>query len=426
MDRSRQPETTQSEATETSAGTVTDSTADSPTTAAPLFTTVATVAACAGFVLLGALSAYYGPSIPALRSRFGLAPSVAGLALSMYFGGACAGVLVGGTLHRKLRNGRLLLISFLLMAVGSLGFALASTWSLALTASLVLGFGAGGMDYGLNQLFSVGFGRRSPAMLSVLNAFYGVGAVAGPLLISLVGANNYPYAFAGTSVLLVIVACVLRTVRDSRDSEPEHASSFVRTQGNPTRVVIPIIIAFLALYTLQVAVETGVGAWEPTYLQLLGRGADYAANATSVYWLGLTLGRFLVAPLTLRWSEPTIVCVSCLGTTVCLALAAVPSIAPYALVGAGLFNAPVFPAGLPWLNRAAPGVRWAATAAILAANLGGVAAGPLLGLAIEVFGGGSIAWTLTIVSAVCVALAVWLRYATSATKAAARIPVTDP
>jgi FHS family glucose/mannose:H+ symporter-like MFS transporter len=416
VDHSRQPETT-----ETPAYTPTDPPADSPTTPAPLFTTIATVAAWAGFVLLGALSAYYGPSIPALRSRFGLAPSGAGLALSMYFGGACAGVLVGGTLHRKLRNGRLLLISFLLMAVGSLGFALASTWPLALTASLVLGFGAGGTDYGLNQLFSIGFGRRSPAMLSILNAFYGVGAVAGPLLISLVGAHNYPYAFAGASVLLVIVALVLRTVRDS---EPEHASGSARTPASPTRVVIPIIIAFLALYALQVAVETGVGAWEPTYLQLLGRGADYAANATSVYWLGLTVGRFLVAPLTLRWSEPTIVCVSCLGTTVCLALAAIPSISPYALVGVGLFNASVFPAGLPWLNRAAPGVRWAATAAILAANLGGVAAGPLLGLAIEAFGGASIAWTLTITSAVCVAAAVWLRYATSAATAAARIPVT--
>ena len=103
---------------------------------------------------------------------------------------------------------------------------------------------------------------------------------------------------------------------------------------------------------------------------------------------------------------------SCLGTTACLALAAVPSLAPYALAGVGLFNAPVFPAGLPWLNRAASGVRWAATAAILAANLGGMAAGPLLGLAIEVFGGGSVPWTLTLTSAVCVVLALWLRRAT--------------
>jgi fucose permease len=374
-----------------------------------VFSTTATVAACAGFVLLGALQAYFGPSIPALRTRFGLAPSGAGLALSMFFGGAVAGVLIGGTLHRRLRNGRLLLISFLLMAVGSLGFALAPDWTLALAASLVLGFGAGGIDYGLNQMFSTGFGRRSPAMLSILNAHYGVGAIAGPLLISLLGGHNYPYAFAGTAALLVVVGFVLRGVGDG---ESAHDVAEQSAAVGRARILLPIIVAFLALYALQVAVETGVGAWEPTYLQLFGRGAQYAANATSAYWLMLTVGRFLVAPLTLRWSEPTIVCVSCLGTTACLALAAVPSLAPYALAGVGLFNAPVFPAGLPWLNRAASGVRWAATAAILAANLGGMAAGPLLGLAIEVFGGGSVPWTLTVTSAACVVLAVWLRRAT--------------
>ncbi|HET9171123.1 MAG TPA: MFS transporter [Actinospica sp.] len=396
---------------------------DRSTETPDLFGRTATIAACAGFVLLGAISAYFGPSIPAFRARFGLSPSAAGLALSMYFGGACAGVVVGGTLHRRLRNGRLLLLSFLLMGAGSLGFALASTWPLALSASLLLGFGAGGMDYGLNQMFSVGFGRRSPAMLSILNAHYGVGAVLGPLLISLLGGHNYPYAFAGTSVLLVLVAFVLRRVGDGASAHEASAERGPEGTG-AARIVVPIIVAFLALYALQVAVETGVGAWEPTYLQLFGRGADYAANATSVYWLMLTVGRFLVAPLTLRWSEPTIVCVSCIGTTACLALAAIPALAPYALAGVGLFNAPVFPAGLPWLNRAVPGVRWAATGAILAANLGGVAAGPLLGLAIEVFGGGSIAWALTITSGVCVALALRLRFATARDRAPASIPVT--
>jgi MFS transporter, FHS family, glucose/mannose:H+ symporter len=384
-----------------------------------LFTTTATVAGCVGFVLLGALQAYYGPAIPALRTRFGLAPSGAGLALSMFYGGAVAGVLVGGILHRHTRNSRLLITSFLVMSVGALGFALSANWLCALAASLLGGFGAGGMDYGLNQLFSIGFGRRSPAMLGILNAHYGVGAIAGPLVIGMIGAHNYPYAFAATAALLVITSWFFRSVRDAEPQrraatetdnatqEPEHATR--------TRVITPVIwilVGFLALYALQVAIETGVGAWEPTYLQLLGHDERFAANATSGFWLMLTLGRFLLAPLTLRWSEPTIVCVSCLGTTICLAFAVIPGLAPYALAGAGLFNAPVFPAALPWLNRVTPGVSWAGTGAVLTANLGGMAAGPLLGLAIEDFGSGSVPWALTIVSAVCLVLAVKLRMTT--------------
>ena len=386
-----------------------------------LFGTTATVAACIGFVLLGALQAYYGPAIPALRTRFGLAPSGAGLALSMFYGGAVTGVLVGGILHRHTRNSRLLITSFLVMSVGALGFALSANWLCALAASLLSGFGAGGMDYGLNQLFSIGFGRRSPAMLGILNAHYGVGAIAGPLVIGLIGAHNYPYAFAVTAALLVITCWFFRTVRDAEPERkvltPPPAEPATTDQEHPTRArvvtpVISILVAFLALYALQVAVETGIGAWEPTYLQLLGHSAHFAANATSGFWLMLTLGRFLLAPLTLRWSEPTIVCVSCLGTTICLAFALIPGLAPYALAGAGLFNAPVFPAALPWLNRVTPNVSWAGTGAVLTANVGGMAAGPLLGLAIEVFGSGSVPWALTIVSAACLVLAVKLKMTT--------------
>jgi fucose permease len=370
-----------------------------------LFGPAAVVAACAGFVLLGALNAFYGPTIPALRSRFGLTPSAAGLALSMFYVGAVAGVLAGGYIRPRIGNGRLLFASFLLMGAGALGFAVAPNWPCALVASLLSGIGGGGLDYGLNGLFAVGFGARSPAMLGILNAHYGLGAIAGPLVISLVGARHYPIAFSGAAALLVLAGWVVRTVRE----DPVDAGEARADRATPSRrILLPIVAAFLALYALQVAVETGVGAWEPTYLHLLGHGVDFAANATSGFWLMLTVGRFLVAPLTLRWSEPVIVMASCLGTTLCLVLASVPPLAPYALAGAGLFNAPVFPVALPWLTRAAPGVRWAGTGAVLTANLGGVAAGPLLGAGIERFGGGSVPWALAAVSGICLSLAAWL------------------
>ena len=389
----------------------------------PLFTPREVTAAFLAFALLGAINAFYGPSIPALRNRFGLVPAQAGLALSMFYVGAVVGVLAGASVHRRVGNGRLLVISLIPMALGALGFALAPNWPCALAASLFSGFGAGGIDYGLNGLFAVGFGKRSPAMLGILNAHYGLGAVLGPIVINFLGARRYPIAFAGAAVLLVGTAWLLRTVRtaggDPLDaSAPAPAATETSTESSAQNIaidavgsrrrVLAVVCAFLALYALQVAIETGVGAWEPTYLQSLGRGVGFAADATSGFWLMLMVGRLLVAPLTLRWSEPTIVSVGCLGTTVCLGLAAIPAAAPYALAGAGLFNAPVFPAALPWLNRAAPDVRWASMGAVLTANLGGVVAGPLLGLAIESFGRGAVPAVLTATSTVCLALALRL------------------
>lgn len=62
----------------------------------------------------------------------------------------------------------------------------------------------------------------------------------------------------------------------------------------------------------------------------------------------MTAGRFLVAPIPLRFSAQTIVTGSCAGMTVCLLPTSVRKSAPYAYAGVGLFIAPVFPTGPPW------------------------------------------------------------------------------
>lgn len=382
----------------------------SPNETKRLFTGAATVAACAGFVLFGGLSAFFGPAIPALRDRFGLAPAAAGLAPSMFYIGAVTGVLVAGAMQRHMRNNRLLITAFHVMALGALGFALAPNWPCALAAALLCGLGAGGLDCGLNNLFSVGFGERSPAMLGILNAHYGLGAVAGPLVISSVGARGYPEAFGAVAVLLVVASIFLRTVRTTQS-----AATSPTQAGRPGRgtALLTLVATFLALNAFQACVEAGVGAWEPTYLQTeLERSAVYAANATAGFWLMLTLGRLLVAPMTARWSAPAIVTVSCIGSTVCLALASIHPFAPFAFAGVGLFTAPAFPVALPWLNRSAPDLRWAGTGAILATNLGGVAAGPLTGLGIERFGDDCVPWLLAAASAACVVLSLRLALAT--------------
>jgi MFS transporter, FHS family, glucose/mannose:H+ symporter len=61
-------------------------------------------ASCAGFVLIGALQALYGPAVPALREDYGLSPSGAGMALSMHFVGGVAGVLAMSAVPARLGN----------------------------------------------------------------------------------------------------------------------------------------------------------------------------------------------------------------------------------------------------------------------------------------------------------------------------------
>lgn len=385
-----------------------------------VFSPAAVVASCVGFVLIGVLQALYGPAIPALRDTHDLSPSAAGLGLSAHFTGGVAGVLLFDRLYGRMGNRRILGTSYLLMALGAAGFALAPSWPVALAAALLAGLGFGGIDYGLNQLFAVGFGHRSTAMLNVLNAHFGIGAILGPALIAAVGAEHYPALFlAFAAVTLPLLFCL----RGVRDQVPQPASAVTATTGGPDsaaaangsalgRSLASVLSVFVTLYVLHVGIEAGVGGWEPTHLETVGYGAGAAATATSVYWLMMTVGRFLVVPLALRHSAQTIITVSCAGMTVCLLLASVPSLAPYAYAGVGLFIAPIFPTGLPWLNAAAPRARRAGAVVIAASMIGGVAAGPALGKAIEWSGVRAVPLLLGAVSAVCLAATLWLIRAT--------------
>ncbi|MET7698711.1 MFS transporter [Streptomyces sp. NPDC005485] len=373
---------------------------------APVFSPAAVVASCVGFVLIGALQALYGPAIPALREEFGLSPSAAGLGLSAHFVGGVAGVLLFDRLYGRLGNRQILGASYLLMAVGAAGFALAPGWPAALASALLAGLGFGGIDYGLNQLFAVGFGRRSAAMLNILNAHFGVGAILGPALIAAVGAEHYPALFLGFALVDLPLLLCLKGVRDKAPQPADAAPE----GGGPAlgRSLGSVLGVFVALYVLHVGIEAGVGGWEPTHLETVGYGAGVAATATSVYWLMMTVGRFLVAPVALRFSAPAIITVSCAGMTVCLLLAAVPGLAPYAYAGVGLFIAPIFPTGLPWLHRAAPRARRAGAVVIAASMVGGVAAGPALGKAIEWSGVRTVPLLLCALSALCLTATLWL------------------
>ncbi|MFJ6738410.1 MFS transporter [Streptomyces sp. NPDC091279] len=371
------------------------------TAAGRLFSRPAAVASCVGFVLIGMVQALYGPAVPGLRAEFGLSPAGAGLGLSLHFTGGVLGVLACNAVQHRVGNRALLAASYALLAVGGAGVALAPNWPLALVAAFLGGLGFGGIDYGLNLLFAVGFGDRSTAMLNVLNAHFGIGAVLGPALIAWLGPDRYGYAFGACALLAALLVPCTAGVR-TREEPPGS------TPGASAPLLSRVLVGFLALYVLNVAVEAGVGGWEPTHLETVGHTATVAASATSVYWLMLTAGRFLVVPLALRHSPERILTICAAGMTGCLLLTLVTPLAPVAYAGVGLFIAPVFPTGLPWLNRALPGARRAGAWVIAASMVGGVAAPPLLGLGIEGWGIHAVPWLLTALSGASLLATLWL------------------
>lgn len=358
--------------------------AEEPSAGTSVFSGTTVVAACLTFVLIGALSSFYGPLIPVFESRFGIGPSVASALLSAHAVGALIGVIVGAQALRWLTNGAFLVVSTAILAIGLLGLAVAPGWEAVLAGAWFVGIGFGALDLGVNQLFAYSFGIRSGTMLNILNGVFGIGAVAGPIIVAAVAPGGIGPMYIGCAVFAVALAVPLSRVRGhGTPTDGKGSSTLGRTGG---RGVAAMVGLFAVAYALYVGVELGVGGWEPSHLAALGLSATTASWATSAFWLGLTAGRFLIAPVALRVAPEPIVLVCSAVAILTLALAVIPDLAPIAYAVTGLVIAPIYPTGFAWLAKVTPGRRTPTAYLVGSAVLGAAIFPPIVGSAIHGFG----------------------------------------
>jgi fucose permease len=336
-----------------------------------------TAAGFVAFFLTGVVQATYGPSIPHIASRFQISVSAAGLIVTVYFLGECVGIAGLGLTRSRLGVGRRLMLCALVFSVGLMAAAIASSWPLLLLAVGITGCGAGGLVILVNLYFATRFGHRSAAMLSFVNAIYGVGSFMGPALVGITG--GYAPVLAGAGVVgLLSVAGFTRTPR----STPEAAVAPRLVTGR----TVGFVVAFAVLLFIYEGLEAGVGTWEATDLVSLGGSVQFAAAATSFYWVAFTLGRVFAAPLAVRLRPPTLILGALTVATVVLLGIRAHLYAPLGFAIVGLCAAPIFPVALTWLTKVLPNAATVLTYVILGAIFGSAMVPAILGGLISVAG----------------------------------------
>jgi FHS family glucose/mannose:H+ symporter-like MFS transporter len=311
--------------------------------------------------LIGTVVSAYGPLLQYLAHRFGVSLPVAGEVLSAHFAGALIGVLGSMRVMERFPNRHMLVTALGSLGLGCALVALAPTWPVLLAAVFVVGVGFGALDIGLNQLVAHSAGARRTAVLNMLNGSFGIGAVLGPILVTLLGEHHFTLLYAGGAVLALGLIPEGLRIPGRLPVAPR------ATAGRPNALILIFVLAF-ALY---VGTEAGVGGWATSHLESVGLGSASAAALTSGFWLALGLGRLLVALLPSRVPEWAIVTTaSALGALALLA-AVSGRAAPIAYVVAGLVIAPIFPTGIVWLAKLLPGDARATSWLFPGAMLGG-------------------------------------------------------
>jgi fucose permease len=301
--------------------------------------------AYSAFVLVGLSAGVGGVLLPAQMQDYGVDRARIGIIFFAFSAGfMLAGSSAGALIHR--------LGTRTALAVGSGTFALAAFTMAArpafpalLAVQVLAGYGIGVLESVLNAYLTQL--PRAARRVNRLHAFFGVGALLGPLLAAwILRWASWTRVWLVLAVVgVVLLAAVLLVF--PKPGVPMAASARRGLLAATVRERTVLLGAlFLAIY---VGLEISVGNWGFSFL-VDGRGQSQllAGYALSGYWLGLTAGRFLISPAAskagLSDTAMTFLCVAGVVAAAGLVwLTSAPALVGAGFVLLGFFLGPIFP-----------------------------------------------------------------------------------
>jgi fucose permease len=247
------------------------------------------------FVGIGLSAGLLGLAWPAMQKQFGLpVDGVYGIFIPSTITYSLAGFFIG-RLMTRFGSGVVLLCGALIMASAKFMIAASPAWVFIIFSSMVLGFGNGLIDAGLNLYIAK---YHTPQQMNFLHASFGVGITIGPLIMTFVFNQNWAWqlGYVIVGALLLVLALLLALTRTRWRTESfvtENKQPVARAPVSET-VRQPAVWFGIITFLAYVGVEIGIGQWAYTLLtESRGVDATTAGLWVSLYWGAFTGGRIL-------------------------------------------------------------------------------------------------------------------------------------
>lgn len=265
------------------------------------------------FISLGLPDSLLGSAWPVMWSDVGAPLGSAGVLSMVAAGGTIVSSLASGSLAGRLGTGTITLISCCMTAGALLGFSVAPSFLWLIVAAIPLGLGAGAVDASLNHYVAEHYKAHH---MNWLHCFWGVGATLGPIIMSsfIDGRDSWRDGYAAVSmiqfglvILLFVTLPLWKRAPASREPELPHRDS-VRDQAGsaPAKPKVNVLRIKGVNYTLATflfycGAEMTVGLWGASYLvEARSIAAGTAAGWISLYYGGITIGRFVTGFITMK------------------------------------------------------------------------------------------------------------------------------
>ena len=303
------------------------------------------------FISLGLPDSLLGSAWPVMHIEMGAPMSYAGIVSMIMFIGTILSSLFSDRLLRRFGAGKVTAVSVAMTAIALFGFSQSNRFFMLMLWAIPYGLGAGGVDAILNNFVALHFKAQH---MSWLHCMWGVGASISPYIMSfaLVRLDGWNYGYLIVSVVQIILSVFIfislpiwkkgisQNIEKEEESIPK-ALSFREIFA--IKGAIPCFLAFFGYCSF----ELTTSLWASSYLvQRWEFSPEVAAGFASMFYLGITFGRFANGFLAMKLTDRTLIRIGIGVVTLGVGLLFIPLHSTFALVGfevIGLGCAPIYP-----------------------------------------------------------------------------------
>jgi fucose permease len=269
-----------------------------------MISTVLLVIIYLSFISLGLPDSLLGSAWPSMYGGLNVPLHYAGYISMIGAVGTVISSIFSEKIIRRFGTGIVTAVSVFLTAAALLGFSFSSNFALLCFLAIPLGLGAGSVDAALNNYVALHY---KAIHMSWLHCFWGVGASIGPIIMSffLINHNSWNLGYRAIGLLQFCLVAVLfitislwgKNKSQNANEKNESAKGIKFKELFHIPGVKQILIAFFCYCSL----ETVTGLWGSSFLVMeKSISPEIAAKWISLYYIGITFGRFISGFLTMR------------------------------------------------------------------------------------------------------------------------------
>jgi fucose permease len=302
------------------------------------------------FISLGLPDSMFGAAWPVVHAEFNIPESFAS-----FYGiitGVCSGGVsfLSGVVIRKFGTPKVTFVSILLTALGLLGISFSPNIIVMMIFTVIMSYGAGAIDTGLNNYISLHFKARH---MSWLHAFWGLGVTISPLILSFVLDNGSSWrnsyriiSLMQFSIALIVGLYLKKWINFDKKQTKDIDVSEEKSNEKLNIFRIKGLITSILSQGFYCSMEFLIGTWGASYLvNVYGSDPANAARWISLYFCGIMLGRLVSGFVSIKMIDKSLIRCSIIISFIGLLVLALPvgEIASAGLLFIGFGFGPIFP-----------------------------------------------------------------------------------